>query len=418
VRLELTGVFRSSEFDTVSFLSQPRSVRLELVLGSDADGQLFTLHKLDLLHLSRTSAFRVSYLLVGRHFFSPDEIMFGSALIQYTHLEAWSCYQLTRSSKSATPDFFSLEVPTGVATLLKASGAGAAKELSLDAYTSQRFTLGLVELKPSAHFSTVFAENANLRAVFAFGNELGQFMTMLVGEPSYVKKVRLFDRDGTAVEVFYPSTIRAEGEIHPLEMCFPLPDIANVAPMLVKGWFASLPTLEPVYDLLFGTLFGRDSFVRTKFLSLTQAIESFHRRAYGGTYASVEDFTKVESALKAAVPTGTPDPLKQRISDSIRYANEYSLRKRIKEVLQGLAPATTQMLKLSDAGGCADLLVRTRNYLTHFDEQSRTMLVDDIVAMHYMNERLTALLFILVLKRLGLAEDTAAKGSLKRRFFQ
>jgi ApeA N-terminal domain 1 len=418
VRLELTGVFSSPEFDPVGFLSQPRSIRLELVLGSDADGQLFTLHKLDLLHLSSTSAFRVSYLLAGRHFFSPDEIRFSSALIQYTQLEAWSCYQLTRSSKSATPDLFSLEVPTGVTALLKASGTGVAKELSLDAHTSQRFTLGLVELKPSAHFSILFAEKADLRAAFAFGNELGQFMTMLVGELSYVKKVRLFDKDGTAVEVFYPSTIRAEGEIHPLEMCFSLRDIANVAPMLLEHWFASLPILEPVYDLLFGTLFGRDSFVRTKFLSLTQAIESFHRRVQGGTYASAEDFTNLEAALKAAVPTGIPDPLRQRISDSIKYANEYSLRKRIKEVLQGLAPATIQMLKLSDAAAGADLLVKTRNYLTHFDERSKTGLVDDIVAMHYMNERLTALLFILILKRLGLAEDTAAKGILKRRFFQ
>src|SRR5208283_2473050 len=362
VRLELTGVFSSPEFDSVGFLSQPRSVRLELVLGSDADSQPFTLHKLDLLQLSSTSAFRVSYLLVGKHFLSPDEIAFGSARIQYTHLEAWSCYQHTRSAKSVTPDCFSLEVPTSVATLLRTNETGAAKEISLHAYTWQSFTLGLVELKPSAYFSIEFAEKTDLRTAFAIGNDLGQLMTMLIGEPSYVKKLRLFDKSDTAVEVFYPSTIRAEGEIHPLEMSFSLHDLANVAPMIVEKWFASLPVLEPVYDLLFGTLFGRDSFVRTKFLSLTQAIESFHRRTYGGRYTSVEDFTTLEAVLKAAVPTLTSKPLSRRISDSIKYANEYSLRKRIKELLRGLTPATAQMLKLSDAAGCADLLVKTRNY--------------------------------------------------------
>jgi hypothetical protein len=52
--------------------------------------------------------------------------------------------------------------------------------------------------------------------------------------------------------------------------------------------------------------------------------------------------------------------------------------------------------------GITELIVKTRNYLTHFDEESKTSLVGDIAAMHYMNERLTALLFILVLKRLGM----------------
>jgi hypothetical protein len=418
VRLDLTGVFNSSELDTVGFLAQPQSVRLELVLGVDADGQLFTLHRVDLLSLSSTSSFRVSYLLGGRHFFPAEEIAFGSALIQYTHLEAWSCYQFTRPGKSAAPDTFALEVPTSVATLFSTTEAGAAKELSLGAYTWQRFTLGTVEFKPNARFSIEFAKKADLRTVFAFGDDLGQLMTMLIGEPCYVRKLRLFDVDHTAVEVFYHSIIRAERALHPLEMCFSLRDIGNLAPTLVKEWFSSLPLLEPVYDLLFGTLFGRDSFVRTKFLSLTQGLETFHRRTSGGSYTGPEDFEKLCGFLGAAVPAATPEPLRRRLLDSIKYANEYSLRKRVKEVLNGLGPATLQMLKIADVAGTAELLVRTRNYLTHFDEESRTRLADDIVAMHNMNERLTALLFILTLKKLGLTEDAAARGILKRRFFK
>jgi len=44
--------------------------------------------------------------------------------------------------------------------------------------------------------------------------------------------------------------------------------------------------------------------------------------------------------------------------------------------------------------------------------------VDDIVRMHYMNVRLTALQLILILKRLGMGEAAAADGVLKRRYFE
>lgn len=241
---------------------------------------------------------------------------------------------------------------------------------------------------------------------------------MLVGEPSYVKKLRLYDSDKRCTDVFFPSTIRVEKKIDFAEMCFPLLEISSAIEMLAENWFRSLQLLEPVYDLLFGTLFGRDTFVRTKFLNLTQALESFHRRTQDATYITPDDYSNVLATLIAAVPSGVPDPLKGRLSESLRYANGYSLRKRLKQLLGTLDPRTVQSLKISDVPGTAELIVKTRNYLTHFDEKSRTQLVDNIVGMHYMNERLTALLFILILKRLGLDEDKAAGGVLKRRYFQ
>jgi hypothetical protein len=76
------------------------------------------------------------------------------------------------------------------------------------------------------------------------------------------------------------------------------------------------------------------------------------------------------------------------------------------------------MLKIADVAATLNLIVDARNYLTHLDEDSKISLNKDIVAMHSMNERLTALLFILILKRLGMDEDRAATGIIKRRYFK
>jgi len=321
-------------------------------------------------------------------------------------------------------------VPTSAVTLFKTNEAGPINELSLRAYAWSHFTLSAVEIKPRAHFNIVLNATADLRTVFALAYDLGQLMTMLIGEPSYVKKLTLFDQTDASVDVFFPSTIRTEKELHSPMMCFPLRDVHTIVQTLAEKWFDSLSLMEPVYDLLFGTLFGRDSFVRTKFLNLTQALEAFHRRVRGGTYTCPSEYSAIQDALDASAPVAiqeavkpaTPadvrESLRRRISDSLKYANEYSLRKRLKELLYGLDRSTVEMLKTSDVAATADLIVKTRHYLTHFDEQSRTKLVDDIVGMHYMNERLTALLFILILKRLGMDETTAARGALKRRYIQ
>jgi len=153
--------------------------------------------------------------------------------------------------------------------------------------------------------------------------------------------------------------------------------------------------------------------VRTKFINLTQALESLHRRTVGGTYLSASEFDPIKDLLNAAVPPDVPADLKRKLSDSLEYANEYSLRKRLKELLRGLDPSTIEMLKIQDIAGTTDVIVRTRNCLTHFNESQRTTIADDIVGLHFMNERLTALLFVLILKRLGVGEGACAWSELR-----
>jgi hypothetical protein len=416
--LELAGSFSSAEFDIHNVLSPgPRSVQLDIILGADADGDVYTLHRLHALRISNTCTFRVSYMLAGKHFSSANDIVFDSAFVQYTNLESWSCFNFTRQSKSESPDCFSIQVPTGLETLFKMDGVGQIKNLSLEAHALSRFTLSAIEIKPSARFSIDLNAAANLRTWFQLTSDLGHFMTLLIGEPSYIKKLRLFATPDTAVDVFYPSTIRRGEDLHPLEMCLDFRDVQKTVPMIARNWFESLALLAPVYDLLFGTLFGRDAFVRTKFVNLTQALESLHRRTVGGTYVSAREFDPVKDVLNAAVPPDVSADLKKKLSDSLEYANEYSLRKRLKELLRGLDPSTIEMLKIQDMAGTTDVIVRTRNYLTHFTESQKTTIADDIVGLHFMNERLTALLFVLILKRLGIGEGAAARGALKRRFF-
>lgn len=138
VKLELAGVFASPEFDVLHILSTPGGIRLDVVLGTDAEGEIYTLHNLVVTNLSSTTTFRVSYLLAGIKFADPADIRFCSALVEYSYVEKWSRFQFSRPGKSNSADYMSLEIPTNTAALFRTSATGDIKELSLFAYALNR----------------------------------------------------------------------------------------------------------------------------------------------------------------------------------------------------------------------------------------------------------------------------------------
>lgn len=60
--------------------------------------------------------------------------------------------------------------------------------------------------------------------------------------------------------------------------------------------------------------------------------------------------------------------------------------------------------------GFIDLTVRVRNYLTHYVEDERPSIVDNTESMYNLNQRLRALLIVLLLTYLGVPEDKVTDG--------
>src|SRR5207244_934273 len=111
-------------------------------------------------------------------------------------------------------------------------------------------------------------------------------------------------------------------------------------------------------------------YLESYFLSLIQAIETFCRTVYGGAYVSRDSYKRVESALVAAIPTDLPDDFRRSLRERIRYGYEYSLRKRLRDVLNGMENETINLV-CPDARTFADKIVNTRNYLTHYSNEIR-----------------------------------------------
>ena len=97
---------------------------------------------------------------------------------------------------------------------------------------------------------------------------------------------------------------------------------------------------------------------------LAQALESLHRHSSTETTFSPDDYAQLCTLLEQA----TPERFREWLDQRLRYANELSLRKRLKLLFESFQVVYGDTNKIA---GLIARVVDTRNYLTHFDASLR-----------------------------------------------
>ena len=236
---------------------------------------------------------------------------------------------------------------------------------------------------------------------------------MLIGETTFISSVKAFGDDvqitpdrkeKEKIELFFTQKKTSiNKEVHLFEMILPFPRISETIPNVLSLWFTKARHLRSVYDLFFGTFYNPGMYLQFQFLSLMQALESFHRVTKSGKYLSNEDWkpfrAKLANGISAELDSGHRESLKSRI----KYGNEYSLRKRIGELLETLDEKTLSILSPT-VKYFTGVIVDTRNYLTHYDDELKDVALKN-ADLYWANQRLKILITILLLKEIGIQEN-------------
>ena len=144
-------------------------------------------------------------------------------------------------------------------------------------------------------------------------------------------------------------------------MLFRYKDISdNLQKILVK-WLDAYEHFEPAFNLYFASKSDRNGYLELKFLSLTQGIETLHRRKSNETVMPDDEFKYLVKLLGGACP----DNKREWLENKLIYANELSLRKRLKQLLDPFNPFFGNG---KNRKALIDKIVNTRNYLTHYDD--------------------------------------------------
>ncbi len=133
-----------------------------------------------------------------------------------------------------------------------------------------------------------------------------------------------------------------------------------------------------------------------QFLSLIMALEVYHRRLIGNEDISTEEH---EERVKQIL-NNTPDKYREWLKEKLKYSNEPSLRKRIKEIydmLKNIGYVTDLIPKKKDF---VDDVVNTRNYFVHYDQSLKNKALKG-TKLYRLIQKLKVLVEICLLKEIG-----------------
>ncbi len=208
--------------------------------------------------------------------------------------------------------------------------------------------------------------------------------------------------EGDDVDILFAQSRATTGvsEVaHSSGLPFTLASLGDKRQDAISRWHAARESYGPTFDLYFSVMRSPTIPVEHKFLFLAQALESFHRRTFQAEACAI---AKHETKL-IAILDRVPKEHKKWLRGRLRYSHEPTLQERFKALHDSLPDRLKAAI--GDGARFADMMSKTRNYLTHFDEKSREGALSSVQELWAANQQLTATIKTLFIRTLNLEAD-------------
>ena len=401
IRLRLSGSFDA-----------PMSTNLEqgvIIHGRTFQG-FATL--LDCDAISRTTAgsglaaveYIVSTILKGRLVPNPSEFDFKFVSVEFSNLVDWVA--APPMGFTFTPDghgaiSWDQRPPE---TLLESAGLKIGINLS---YPREGPMTKSVTLMRRAHVELEYGSAQRLVKLWPTLTALQFFFSVAQNFPVLPTELTLYPSRPNhknpeslleGIQVYQLYSNLGQGPSSHNDFLFKFPAVKGNIAQLLQTWFDNAEKLNPVLGLFFWGATAGESPIESQFLTVTQAIEAYHRRIHGGLDLS----DGAHSDRLTAILASSPDQHRGWLKEKLRFSNELSLRKRLRNLLE-VFPFFMQLVH-ADPNGFISKVVDTRNYLTHYSEGAQGQIVRgrDLLIL---TDKLRALLLCCLLEGMGMACD-------------
>ena len=401
-RLELTGSF--TDVKDIMKIS-----RWGIVLGFTVTGKKVTLLNClatrTHLHMPGipTSEILPGVVFLGSHFPRIDQILFDTVSFRYSLLDEWlgiSGFKIERTWEQKEtiitykhPDPIDTKIHDELSIVI-----GFTVTAPISASTEANIIqTSEIQIKPSGPKDFDFYQSVN-RDI----HNLLSLATLRRVHPIYIKGTV----SNEIIDIFYKNIFYYPDESKiktPFDFLFSYTDIKDCFDDFLRRWFETSRLFESVHNLYFGTIHSSKMYMEHKFLSLCQAIEAYHRRVSPGIYQSRDNFMKeIYPALIDAIPDGTDKNYKESIKARLKYLNEFSLRKRLREIIE--AHEEVLSILIPKPKKIIGTIVETRNFFTHYDDDLKQNSLDG-EKLYLASERLKFMIEVCFLYQLGFSHE-------------
>ena len=175
---------------------------------------------------------------------------------------------------------------------------------------------------------------------------------------------------------------------------------------IFEKWFEVHKKYKPLFDIYF-TNFSTNSTLEYEFLSHTQALEAYMRKneKFKDYYMDFEEYETIISELNDYVKhSAMSENHKNSWESRIKYGNEVSLRKRLKDLIAHLDDyEIIKKIAGEKPNKFIDEVIDNRNYYTHYDENSDFK--KDIEKLITLNFKLKLLIELCILNELDFNDE-------------
>lgn len=270
----------------------------------------------------------------------------------------------------------------------------------------------------AAHDSMVLADASQVAW------QCENLMSLLIGRQLSVRSIALKPADAVSPGstesplhlIYHQRGKHDHPDLHPPQMLLPYSLVKEDFPQIVAKWFAKSEQAVLATNVFFGSQLLESPVLNVKFLAIIQAAESYHRSLGMGVYMKQDEYDAAITEFDFHMPTGIQGDHRESLKNRLRYGNEYSLRKRLTEMLNRI-PDDARGRIAGDVSKFVAKVVDTRNYFTHYDHASENNALkgkDAFVA----SERLRILVVANLLHDLGIKDETLLSVLERSREFQ
>jgi len=362
------------------------------------------------------TAYHITRAYVDVHFPSIEEVEFDEFMVDYTYLNEWmdqNPFQVDRR---------------GISEISLMYKAPEVIRVNYEGYNISFMVSGPVTKRPSIGKITI-SQDVRVKIACIVGNKnqedfsliirrMQDFLTLGVGEAVFPKDIeascsankQVLDNGRVykpPVQVYYalPWRPKLSRKIYAGEMIFTLKTINDRIGFYLTNWLTKSEELKPVLDIYFSMLYRENIYSEFRFLGLAQAIETYHRRKYDGKYQEDDEYLSgMYSQFLKCLPLDLDKSFRQSlIEGKLRYAHEYSLRKRLTDLTRhfGNNLPFRFLIIPNERNKFVDDVCNTRNYFTHYNQLLSSKAAKTGQELYELSNKIRALLDALLLEEIG-----------------
>ncbi|NCQ80452.1 MAG: hypothetical protein GPI99_20960 [Microcystis aeruginosa W13-15] len=409
------GNFPFLEIHGILYSKQSLSENFEhIICGHAENGKQITLVNCYLNNHSTSSggfieySFDVEFAIIGQEFRNLESILINEIKIEPDFLIDWINLKPFRNSFDDSKKQYQMEYTNPEDININVGN-------SLDIKFKFEYQYPIIHKTNYLSFKNSISLIFNFQEAIKFKDlqinifKIQQFFSILLFKnlPNMNIKLRFKDKSLSWSDYYRYNQEKDETDVNKsysknIKYFISYKEIESDFQVIILNWFDKFEKISPMVSALYVFMYMEDTTIELKFLTIVQALESFHRRTQHDQAAKDIFLSKLSSICEKL-----ESEEEKWIREKLNFRYEPSFQERFEFIFSQI-----ELLGLGEFFSPISEPIKkikfTRNYLTHYDKKLENKILSHS-DMAYFTDRLALVLALLLLKECGISEISLSK---------